>query len=162
MATFVPPPFEASVPPDLALLPTLTEEVALDSKFSALIAEATEGEVQAFENSQLLDSAAAAEEVVQEAAHEVAQEVVQEPVHEAVQEAAAAAPVQPAQVIQAKPPHPLHDPVRLQAFIAHTVDEALALALQQALPRFLAQVRTQMSATVQRRLRDELEKGNKL
>jgi hypothetical protein len=149
-----PPPFEASVPPNLALLPTLTEEVALDSKLSALIAEATEGEVQAFENSQMLDSVAAAEEAAQEAAHEG----VQEPVHEV----APAAPVQPAQVIQAKPPHPLHDPVRLQAFISHTVDEALALALQQALPRFLAQVRTQMSATVQRRLRDELEKGNKL
>jgi hypothetical protein len=154
MATFPPPPFEASVPPDLALLPTLTEEVALDSKFSALIAQATEGEVQAFENSQLLDSIAVREEVTHEAA--------QEPAHETVQDSAPAAPIQPAQLVQAKPLHPLHDPVRLQAFIAHTVDEALALALQQALPRFLAQVRTQMSATVQRRLRDELEKGNKL
>jgi hypothetical protein len=53
---------------------------------------------------------------------------------------------------------PVVDPAYMQQFLAQTIDEALVLAIQQSMPRFIAQVRTQVAATVQRRLRDEIER----
>lgn len=110
-----PPPFESSRPPDLAHLPTLTEEVQI----------------------------APAQPVAPGAAPAVT-EINTELM--AIADATASR-------------HPLlESPQLLQQFIAQTVDDALATAVQQALPRFLAQVRTQVAATVQRHLREELDK----
>jgi hypothetical protein len=123
MATLPPDqerPFEASGPPSLSQLPTLTEEVVFDSP--------------------LLDVASSIQQL-----------------------ATAAAPIQQATPAPAVPEQPaipslFADPVRFQQFLAATVDEAVATAMQQALPRFLAQVRTQVAATVQRRFREEIDK----
>ncbi len=104
-------PFEASGPPSLSHLPTLTEEVVLDVS----LAPETK--------------AAPIEQTVPHVLHE--------------------APSIPPLIA---------DPVRFQQFLAQTVDEAVATAMQQALPRFLAQVRTQVAATVQRRFREEIDK----
>jgi hypothetical protein len=50
------------------------------------------------------------------------------------------------------------DPGYMQQFLAQTIDDALVLAIQQSMPRFIAQVRTQVAATVQRRLREEIKR----